>query len=159
MPLFPSNEVPPPTIRIRVGGVYVKDDCLLLVRHQKEGRSYWLLPGGGVESGETMPQALEREALEECGVVTRTKQLLFVSEAISASDGRHLVNMTFFGEILEGEPYLCEPDGRIVEVAYVDKAKLRDSFTLFPDFINPLLAVWDSGFSLPPQYLGNLWRN
>jgi ADP-ribose pyrophosphatase YjhB (NUDIX family) len=159
MPLFHSKSAQSSSLRIRVGGIYVKDEHLLLVRHLKNNRSYWLLPGGGVEVGETLPHALERESLEECGIVTRTEQLLFVSEAIAPSAERHLLNMTFFGSILEGEPYLRETDGRIVEVAFVPKDELKSTLTLFPDFLEPLLAAWNSGFSVPPQYLGDLWRD
>jgi hypothetical protein len=39
-------------IRIRVAGLIVKDGRLLLVAHEKNGRRYWLVPGGGVDYGE-----------------------------------------------------------------------------------------------------------
>ena len=35
--------------RIRVAGLLINGGRVLLVRHEKDGRSYWLLPGGGVE--------------------------------------------------------------------------------------------------------------
>lgn len=159
MPLFSVTTPSSETIRIRVGGVYVKNDQILLVRHAKDGKSYWLLPGGGVEVGETLHQALERETFEECGIRTRTEQLLFVSEAIAPAGDRHLVNMTFLGQRLEGEPHLRETDGRIVEVAYVEKNRLCAEFTLFPDFAVLLIQAWDKNFTLAPQYLGNLWRS
>jgi acetyl-CoA carboxylase carboxyl transferase subunit beta len=51
---------------VAVGGVAVEDDALLLVRRRnapEAGR--WTIPGGRVEVGESLAQAVERELLEE----------------------------------------------------------------------------------------------
>ena len=40
------------TPRVRVAVALINEQGLLLVRHQKRERSYWLLPGGGLEFGE-----------------------------------------------------------------------------------------------------------
>lgn len=148
----------PPRIRIRVGGVYAKEDKLLFVRHQKGDQSYWLLPGGGLEPGESMAEALERESLEECGILTKTERLLFVSEAISLEQGRHYVNLTFLGRILQGEPSLHEQGARIAEVAWLTRAEVS-RVTLYPDFWNKLSRAWDADFACPTEYLGNIWRD
>jgi 8-oxo-dGTP diphosphatase len=48
--------------------VIVEDGQLALIRRVREGRTYYLFPGGGVEPGETPEQAAIREAHEELGV-------------------------------------------------------------------------------------------
>ena len=53
--------------RIRVSAVLRWRDQILLCRHEKPGKEYWLLPGGGVNSGESLVQALRRELWEEVG--------------------------------------------------------------------------------------------
>jgi len=48
--------------RIRVSALLRWQDRILLCRHEKVGRGeYWLLPGGGVNSGESLVDALHRE--------------------------------------------------------------------------------------------------
>ena len=55
--------------RIRVSALLRWQGRILLIRHEKEGRGeYWLLPGGGVNAGESLTDALHRELAEEVGV-------------------------------------------------------------------------------------------
>ena len=55
--------------RIRVSAILRWEDRVLLCRHEKPGRGeYWLLPGGGVNSGESLVDALHRELEEEVGL-------------------------------------------------------------------------------------------
>ena len=51
--------------RIRVSAILRWRDRMLLCRHEKPGKEYWLLPGGGVNSGESLVDALHRELREE----------------------------------------------------------------------------------------------
>ena len=69
----------PITVGVRV--FLVRDGMLLLVRHTYQDA--WYLPGGGVEGGETLEEAIRREAAEEVGAelgeldaVWRLQQLL-----------------------------------------------------------------------------------
>jgi 8-oxo-dGTP pyrophosphatase MutT (NUDIX family) len=49
----------------RVGAVIIKDDKVLLIHRLKNGSEYWVLPGGGIEDGENVDEALRREVKEE----------------------------------------------------------------------------------------------
>ncbi len=69
-------------LRVRVFGLCRDGDRLLLVRHRAllhEG-SFWEVPGGGVEFGESLTEAVAREFLEETGLVVRVGEMRFVSE-------------------------------------------------------------------------------
>ncbi len=78
---------------IRIGTVVARDGALLLVRHQKPNRNpYWVLPGGRLEPGETIPECAEREVAEETALPARFLGVLYVSEFLR--EGRHTVDIT-----------------------------------------------------------------
>jgi ADP-ribose pyrophosphatase YjhB (NUDIX family) len=54
-------------MRVRSAAVVVRNESLLVIHRFKDGRTYCVLPGGGVEDGETLRKACERELLEETG--------------------------------------------------------------------------------------------
>ena len=57
--------------RIRVSAILRWKGRMLLCRHEKPGKEYWLLPGGGVNTGESLVDALHRELAEEIGIDER----------------------------------------------------------------------------------------
>lgn len=148
-----SNE-----IRIRVAAAITRGDELLLVNHVRGAESYWLLPGGGVEYGETLAQALERELAEECALTVRAGRLLLLAESIPPDRHRQVLNVVLKARILDGEARLNESGGRLKGVAWKKREQVP-GLVMHPDFKDALLAQWDSGFTAPPQSLGNLWKD
>jgi 8-oxo-dGTP diphosphatase len=65
------------TTRPRACGALIQDDAILMVRHVESTRSYWTLPGGGLEVGETPAEAAAREVWEETGLRVRSVRLLW----------------------------------------------------------------------------------
>ncbi len=63
--------------RIRAAAIIVDDGKVLLIHRINQGREYYVFPGGGVESGEAMEQAVLREALEETSLEVRLEKLLY----------------------------------------------------------------------------------
>lgn len=56
--------------------VIVENGKVALIRREKEGRIYYVFPGGKQEAGETIEQCAKREAFEELGVEVEIRELL-----------------------------------------------------------------------------------
>ena len=52
----------------RSAAIIIENGSVLLVRRIKEGREYWVLPGGSIEPGESHEEACRREVREETGL-------------------------------------------------------------------------------------------
>lgn len=87
-------------MQVRVTGILIEDEKVLLVK-QKVANRNWSLPGGRVENGETLEEAMIREMREETGLEVKIKKLLYVCDKPDASPS--LLHITFLLERIEGE--------------------------------------------------------
>jgi 8-oxo-dGTP diphosphatase len=80
----PSTQHPAPSIVVAVGAIVVDGERILLIQRghpPAEGR--WSIPGGRVEVGETLPQALRREIQEECGLDVAVGDVAIILDRIT----------------------------------------------------------------------------
>lgn len=65
---------------VRATGVLIEDEEILLLAQDVDEKRSWSLPGGKVDKGERIDQALVREMIEETGLICSIGSLLYVCE-------------------------------------------------------------------------------
>ncbi len=101
-------------IGVGVGAIIVDNQGRLFLARRgpkaKNERGLWEFPGGSVEFGERLRDALRREMQEEYGVVIEVGELLDVVDHILPEEGQHWVSPTYLCRIVSGEPRIIEPE-------------------------------------------------
>lgn len=86
-------------IRTAAKALIIKDGKMLAIKIKDGEEEWYIMPGGGQEAEETLPETLQREVLEEMGVLVEVKDLVFVIEGVHGEDF-HRVDMVFSCEYL-----------------------------------------------------------
>ena len=99
----------PPRPLLGVGALIFRRNRVLLVERGKEPlKGYWSLPGGLVETGERLEAAIQREVLEETGLVVRPAYLAEIFERIMHDQAGaveyHYVLADYVCKVVSGEP-------------------------------------------------------
>ena len=132
-------------MRIRAGVVLIEDDKVALIERYRDGRHYYVFPGGGADEGETPEQAAIREMEEETGLRVIIKQKVvevhfelslqhyFLAECVSGVYGTGL-----------GEEYTdADPDNPaegIYVPIWMPVAELLERENVFPADVAALAA-------------------
>lgn len=87
--------------QIRVTGVLLEGEQLLLVKQRVSPQRQWSLPGGRVEAGEKLDEAVLRELYEETGLQVRIKKLLYLCEKTDSTPP--ILHITFLLERIGGK--------------------------------------------------------
>lgn len=131
--------------RDRAQCLVVRGDAVLMVQTRDRERTFWCLPGGGIESGEAPDEAALRELHEECCVRGQILQETAVTTYSRDPEERHY---TFWVDIGAQEPRLgCDPEFApdaqcMVAVGWRRLADLSEKDRVF---------LWTAGLlTLPP---------
>jgi 8-oxo-dGTP diphosphatase len=138
-----SNREYPERPLVGVGGVVIDGDRVLLVRRGTEPlRGEWSIPGGLLETGETLVAGVARELQEETGLTVRVVELIEALERIfpdaAAKPRYHYVILDYLCERIGGE---LQVGGDATEVVFASEGELP-SYALSPQTLRVLTKAF-----------------
>ncbi len=126
------------------GGLILGEGGLLLVRNRRRNGDHdWSPPGGVIDEGETLLDGLTREVAEETGVVvSRWQGPVYEVEVDAPGLGWHLRVEAHLAVDFAGEVSVDDPDGIVVEAAYVDPLACDGHLATTRPWVSEPLAAW-----------------
>ena len=135
--------------QIRATGICIENNKILLVKQKHEDRN-WSLPGGRLETGETLEQGVIREVWEETGLLTEVDKLLYVCDKLNCES--QLVHITFLLKRVSGKLTLPTNEfdnNEISDVRFVDLTELTKY-----GFTEKFQNIVVNGFNNSGSYMG-----
>lgn len=136
---------------IRITGILIENNEILLVKQKLSDKRNWSLPGGRLERGETLSQGLIREMKEETGLDVEIVRMLYVCDVASSSNT--ILHITFLIKRVGGEIELPSnefDENPIHDVKFVPVSELAQY-----GFSEKFMQVINDGFSNAGNYVGD----
>lgn len=135
---------------VRVTGVVIEDGRILLLDQDTDTGRSWSLPGGKVEEGEPLADALVREMREETGVDVEVGRLLYVCDHVRG--GAHVLHITFEARRVGGAAGVVAGTVDSRPIRGVEFVGLSDLVGL--GFSERFVALAGAGFPGAGSYMG-----
>ncbi len=140
-------------IRNSAKALIIKNGKMAAIKISDGSEEWYIMPGGGQESEETLPEAVCREVAEELGISVKCEELLFVIEGVHGEDF-HRVDLIFaceyIGELPNAE---LHNDTNQVGIEWLDISVLN-TLPLYPSKLRRQIMNYYEGKPYK-SYLGN----
>lgn len=127
-------------LRIRVNGILIQDDKVLMLRHlMGGGKEFWSVPGGGMQYGSNAEDNLKREFEEETGLEIQINRFLFVHEFLR--EPLHAIEMFFEVSYISGkinlgtDPELDQDKQILTEIRWMSLSEIH---SLSPESVHQI---------------------
>lgn len=135
--------------RLAARALIINDDKLFVVKLKKKpglepsiGIEYWCTPGGGIDQGEAIIPALEREMIEETGIKPAIGNLIYIQQF----ENNNLESIEFFFHVTNGDDYLnidlSQTSHGNIEIAEIDFFDPK-TINLLPKFLTEVDLIKD----------------
>lgn len=136
---------------IRITGILIENNEILLVQQKLRDKRNWSLPGGRLERGETLSQGLIREMKEETGLDVEIVRMLYLCDVAASSNT--ILHITFLIKRIGGEIEL--PSNEFDENPIHDVKFVPISELVQYGFSEKFIQVIRDGFSNAGNYVGD----
>lgn len=138
-------------VQVRVTGVLIEGDQILIVKQRISDDRSWSLPGGRVEKGESLKYSIIREMREETGLETKISKFLYLCEKPESDS--HIIHVTFLLKKTGGE--ICLPSNEFDENPIYDVKMVNIEELIQYDFSIEFMNMVKNNFPNSGNYMGH----
>ncbi len=141
------------SISIRPAILLMEDRKILTLKYIYGGVEVLNLPGGNLELGEHLEEALSREMMEELGIEVEVGKMICVGDTFLESKQKHTFHIIFEGKLLSGTPKVNPLETSALDIFWLPIDELF-KVNLYPNVSDALQQFLN--YSLEDKYIGRI---
>lgn len=140
-------------INIRPAILIIENEQVLTMHYNYSGQEVYNLPGGNLELGEYLGDALAREMHEELGIEVLVGEMVLVGEVYFEERKKHTLHLLFEGKITAGIPTLNPKETSALAIKWLSINDLGE-VNLYPNLSKSIKDYLEG--KLSNKYIGKI---